>query len=93
VIKTEEKGSDVNIAAHLLMDAFRGAYEMAILVTNGSDLREPVRMVTQELGLRVGILNPHKKASRMLNQYATLTRSIRKSALAKCQFPRADPFS
>jgi len=27
VIKTEEKGSDVNIATHLLMDAFDDAYE------------------------------------------------------------------
>ena len=87
VLKTEEKGSDVNIAAHLLMDGFKGLYDVAVLVTNDSDLREPVRMVTQELGLKVGILNPHKKASRMLNQYATFTRTIRKAALRKCQFP------
>ena len=29
VVKTEEKGSDVNIASHLLMDAFDNAFECA----------------------------------------------------------------
>jgi hypothetical protein len=30
VDKTEEKGSDVNIASHLLRDAFKGAFEVAV---------------------------------------------------------------
>jgi hypothetical protein len=30
VIKTEEKGSDVNIAAHMLLDAFRNEYDCAV---------------------------------------------------------------
>ena len=33
VFKTEEKGSDVNLAAHLLMDGFRDRYECAIVVS------------------------------------------------------------
>jgi hypothetical protein len=28
VLKTEEKGSDVNLATHLLMDGFRDDYEL-----------------------------------------------------------------
>ena len=31
VIKTEEKGSDVNIATHLLVDAFKNDYELAVI--------------------------------------------------------------
>lgn len=59
VDKTEEKGSDVNIAAHLLRDAYNHAFEVAVLITNDSDLVEPVRIVRHELNLPVGILNPH----------------------------------
>src|ERR1700753_354542 len=60
VDKTEEKGSDVNIASHLLRDGFKCVYEVAIVVTNDFDLVEPVRIVRRELGLPVGILNPHQ---------------------------------
>lgn len=41
VIKTEEKGSDVNLATLLLADAFRGDAECFVLVTNDSDLAGP----------------------------------------------------
>ncbi len=58
VDKTEEKGSDVNLASHLLRDAYTGKFEVAVLITNDSDLAEPVRIVAQELNLPVGILNP-----------------------------------
>ena len=43
--KTEEKGSDVNLASHLLRDAFSKKFEVAVLITNDSDLAEPVRIV------------------------------------------------
>jgi uncharacterized LabA/DUF88 family protein len=44
VDKTEEKGSDVNLAAHLLRDVFTKRFAVAVLVTNDSDLAEPVRI-------------------------------------------------
>lgn len=84
---TEEKGSDVNLAAHLLCDAFRGNFEMAILITNDSDLYEPVRVVTQELGLRVGILNPHERNSVELTKVASFMKEIRRGPLSASQFP------
>jgi len=87
VDKTEEKGSDVNIAAHLLHDAFRGRFEVAVLVTNDSDLLEPVRIVRQELNLPVGILNPHQHHSAALKTQATFMKRIRQSDVAACQFP------
>jgi hypothetical protein len=45
VDKTEEKGSEVNLASHLLRDAFSKRFEVAVLITNDSDLAEPVRIV------------------------------------------------
>ncbi len=86
VDKTEEKGSDVNLAAHLLHDGFKGLYEVAVLITNDSDLAEPVRMVKQVLGLPIGILNPHSRHSGTLQQYATFVKRIRQKHIAACQF-------
>jgi hypothetical protein len=60
VIDMKEKGSDVNLASYLLLDGFKGAYEAAVVISNDSDLAEPIRLVRQELGLVVGVLNPRE---------------------------------
>lgn len=60
VFKTEEKGSDVNLAAHLLLDGFRNHYDCAIVVSGDSDLVTPIRMVRDELRKPVGVLNPQR---------------------------------
>jgi uncharacterized LabA/DUF88 family protein len=59
VLKMEEKGSDVNLATYMLVDAFRGDCDQLVVITNDSDLAEPVRIVNRELGIPVGIFNPH----------------------------------
>jgi hypothetical protein len=43
VIKTEEKGSDVNLATHLLHDAHMGRFDVAGVISNDSDLLEPIK--------------------------------------------------
>lgn len=87
VMKTEEKGSDVNLATHLLNDAYKKEYDIAVVITNDSDLLEPIRIVRQELGLAVGVLNPHQKPSRALLPHVTFIKQIRKGVLANSQFP------
>ena len=88
VDKTEEKGSDVNLASHLLMDGFKGRYEVGVLVTNDSDLAEPVRMVRNELNLQIGVLNPHPYHSQQLKNLATFLKRIRQADLIAAQFPQ-----
>jgi len=56
VRRWEEKGSDVNIAAHLLKDVLTGAVDAAVVVTNDSDLGLPLRMAREIVP--VGTLNP-----------------------------------
>src|SRR5438876_812465 len=51
VIKTDEKGSDVNLATHLLHDGHLGRYEAAVVVSGDSDLLSPMRFVRQESGI------------------------------------------
>lgn len=87
VIKTEEKGSDVNLATHLLHDAWRNDYDVAVVITNDSDLVEPIRIAKQDLGKTVGILNPQKHPSNELRKHCDFLKQIRPSALARSQFP------
>lgn len=88
VIKTEEKGSDVNIAAHMINDGYQGKYEAAIVVSNDSDLIEPIRIIRNDLRKVVGVLNPYPKSpSRELKRFATFVKPIRKGVLASSQFP------
>jgi hypothetical protein len=54
--KREEKGSDVNVASHLLHDVLTRAVDGAIVVTNDSDLELPLRMARQ--WVPVGTVNP-----------------------------------
>jgi len=87
VDKTEEKGSDVNLATHLLHDGFKGEFEAAVIITNDSDLTAPVKVVRQVLNLPIGILNPHDRDSKTLQQYATFVKRIRQKHLLASQFP------
>jgi uncharacterized LabA/DUF88 family protein len=87
IIKTEEKGSDVALATYLMLDACRGDCDTAVLVTNDSDLREPLRLVREELGLRTGVVNPHSPNKRSRALQATFFKQLRHSALAASQFP------
>jgi len=88
VIKTEEKGSDVNLATWLLVDGFDGDYDVAVVVSNDSDLVEPIKIVKERLGFSVGVLNPQKhRTSWELMHTASFCRHVRSSALAASQFP------
>lgn len=86
VIKTEEKGSDVNLAAHLLMDAVDNAYDLAVVVSNDSDLLLPIQWVRDRFKKKVGILNPQQKHSFSLRQNTDWMRPIRQGPLSAAQF-------
>ena len=87
VIKTEEKGSDVNLATHLLNDGYKKEYDIAVMITNDSDLLEPMRIVRNELKLPVGIINPQKHPSWALRNHASFIKPVRGWALQESQLP------
>ncbi len=88
VIKTEEKGSDVNLATHLLCDAFADQYDTAVIISNDSDLLLPIQIVRSRFGKKIGILNPHRHhPSRALLPHVDFVKTIRKGVLAASQFP------
>lgn len=86
VVKTEEKGTDVNIASHMLVDAADGLFDCAILVSGDSDLTTPVKFCIGKYGKCVGVLNPQSKKCKTLESAATFYKHIRETALASSQF-------
>ena len=87
VLKSEEKGSDVNLASRLLIDCYSSNCDIAVIISNDSDLVFPIEHVKRYLGKTVGIVNPHERPSRELLAIANFFKSIRPSVLASCQFP------
>ena len=54
----EEKGSDVSVASHLLLDVLSGEVDGAIVISNDSDLRFPVQEARKRVP--VGTVNPSR---------------------------------
>ena len=87
VLKTEEKGSDVNLASHLLRDTYRGDCECAVVVSNDSDLLTPIRMAKAHRQLTIGLIPPRAKGSVELKSLADFKVDPRVSFLSGSQFP------
>ena len=87
VIRTEEKGSDVNLATRLLIDAFDDNFDCAAIVSNDSDLLAPIREVRHRFGKRIGILTGHVRPSRDLAAEAHFLKHIRAGVLQASLFP------
>jgi uncharacterized LabA/DUF88 family protein len=56
VARREEKGSDVNVAGHLLLDVLSGTVDAAVIISNDSDLRLPIELARDRVP--VGLVNP-----------------------------------
>ncbi len=92
IIKTEEKGSDVNLALHLLNDAWLDLYDCAVVISNDSDLAEALRLVKTQHKKMIGLITPVKMhPSRELMRYATFNQRIREGALKASQLPNPIP--
>jgi len=98
VERTEEKGSDVNLAALLIYDNCTSDNDESVVISNDSDLTLAIELVTRDLGKEVIVVNPNRtrraikyKGCRMQNDLKRVaTRSvlsINEVVLAKSMFP------
>ena len=87
MLRTEEKGSDVNLATLLVAEAFKGEFQAAAVLSTDSDLALPIELIRAELGLPVGVLFPSGRYSVELDRVASFKRTIHLSHLRKCQMP------
>lgn len=94
VIKSEEKGSDVNLAVHLVNDACENAFDVALVISNDSDLAEAIR-IARAKGKPVGVANPIADTKIPMNAVlynaASFIRRIEEKHLKAAQLPADFP--
>jgi uncharacterized LabA/DUF88 family protein len=85
----EEKESDVNLACHLVSDAYRDAFDQAFIVTRDSDLSSPIRFVREHFPQKkVKIIAPPQRGhSKELWALANTRASIQQVHLERCLLP------
>ena len=85
---TQEKGSDVNLATHLLNDAWHKRFEVALVLSQDTDLIEPMRIVTQELALKIGLVwLDGRQPDKRMTKVSSFVRHVSRADLASSQFP------
>ena len=88
----EEKGSDVNLAAHLLNDSWKDLFDAAAVISNDTDLVTPIRMVAVDQQKPVFVVCPGRwQMAPQLANVATYARHIRAAMLRDAQFPDPIP--
>ena len=84
---TEEKGSDVNLAVHMLNDALTDACDAVLLFSQDTDLSESMKLV-RDAGKIVGLVClDQKEPNRRLAAHASFVRHLTPARLAAAQFP------
>ena len=99
VERAEEKGSDVNLATHLIYDNCMKDADESIVISNDSDLTNAIELVTANLKRPVTIVNPNRTSRVHLDpKHCSLQQDLRRvstnrilsindGVLYKAQFP------
>ena len=87
VVRTEEKGSDANLAAWLTRDAAKRDCRAAFVITGDSDFTGVIQMVRREFNFPVHVIDPRRASSRRLRSASTSYRLLNRKLLPECQFP------
>lgn len=82
VEKTEEKGSDVNLALSIVKDSFTSNIDSILIVSGDADLAMAAR-IAKEQGIEVIIADPGGQNALRGDRRIT----VRESAMRACQFP------
>ena len=86
IMKLEEKGSDVNIATSMLIDAFQDKADAFVLISGDADFIRPVNVLRKDLGKLVLVYDPHERRSQ-LEKYASYYKPIPRDLPARCLLP------
>ena len=87
VYRITEKLTDVNIAAHMLADAFQHKADAYALITGDSDLSPVVRTIRYSIGSPIIVFNPQRAICNELRQFASFYRNIDPMVAAHCKLP------
>jgi uncharacterized LabA/DUF88 family protein len=85
---SNEKQTDVNIATHLLIDAFNDKYDTAILISGDSDLVLPIKAVLNHFNKKtVSVFFPPERHNITVAGAAKGSQIIGKKKIKDHQFP------
>ena len=93
VFETTEKGSDVNLAVHLVADAWLDKYDCAVVISGDSDLSESLKLVKEHHPQKkIGLFTMGKRhISRELTSRSDFIKNISTTVLQSSQFPSTIP--
>ena len=84
----KEKMTDVNIATHMIIDAFQDKYDMAMLISGDSDLVPPIKEIHNNFNnKRVFVGFPPKRHNQSVSIVAKGSLTIGKKKIKDSQFP------
>lgn len=83
----EEKQTDVNIAVHMVVDAMRGDFDSAVLLSGDTDMIPAIAAVRGTFGKEVVVLAPPHRGVRALGEKADAHLHISRSKFAQSQLP------
>lgn len=73
----EEKRTDVNIAIHLVEEAYRDSFDTALLISGDTDLVPAISMVFSAFpAKKIGIIAPYKRYNGEIAEAGTFSRKI-----------------
>lgn len=94
VIKSEEKGSDVNLAVELVNDSWLGLLDCAVVVSNDADLSRSMAIVKRRKNAKIFLFTPGgpiRKPLATLTKWAHKQLNVLPEDLAKSQLPYQIP--
>lgn len=85
---TQEKGSDVNLASHLIFDVLNNDADAYVVLSNDSDQVGPLSMLSQRTDAVLGLILPGaNQAKELLALQLPIVRKIRMGVLEISQLP------
>lgn len=95
----KEKKSDVNLATHMIIDAVKNKYDIAVIATNDIDFVEPIKLTrykfrkpvylvpTVKYEKEMGKIKKQSFVAKELLRYSTNKRFVTTEMLANAQLP------
>jgi hypothetical protein len=87
---TEEKGSDVNLAVELVNDAWLNVYDLAVVISNDSDL-ERALAIAKRKGRMIGVLVRGDHDVYSLRRVSNFLRKLTEQQLRSSLMPHSIP--
>jgi hypothetical protein len=83
----QEKGSDVNLAIHLISDAAEHELDAAMVITDDFDQAGALRMAKELYGISLIVVSPRRQRKLAKSVGADFYKPLHESLLRECQLP------